>query len=210
MITTTTTHRAEVPGTDLTFEVEGPIPEPHDDDIWVRTLTDDPDGDAYAVSWLVHDPYGYEAHEWGNPDDDPKEWVNGCFRDFRNDHHGGGEEARNAFYRDMVEAVGEDRVFIVDVYAHGLEHFSRSNSRFYPDRKWDVAPACVLAVPPDVTNPAEWADGVLKEWTAVVNGDTWLIVTHFLRADGSVRDCQVIGGYTGRDVAEECAKAGDY
>jgi hypothetical protein len=73
-----------------------------------------------------------------------------------------------------------------------------------------VAPACVLAVPPDVTNPEEWADGVLREWTAVVNGDVWFIVTHFIQPDGTVRDYQCIGGYVGREVAEECVQAGDY
>lgn len=208
-ITKHTIHRVEVPDTDISFEVEGPLPDIYDD-IYVRELTDPRTDDAYAVSWLVYDDDSYDMMEWADPDSEPSEWVNGCFRDFRNSHDGGGQEARDEFHAAMVKAVGEDRVFIVEVYSHGLESYSVVGAKWYPDRQWDVAPACVLAVPPDVTNPREWAEGVMEQYTSWANGDVWLIVTHYVRADGTVSSCDIIGGFIGHEHAEEAAKAGDY
>lgn len=208
MATITATYKMEVPGTDLTFEPSGPLPDPHED-VFVTPLVNNPAGDAFRVAWLVHDEY-QDNYEWDDPTTTPSEWFNGCFRDFRNSHHGGGQEARDAFYAEMVELVGEDRVFIVDVYSHGLDHFSVSQSRWYPDRQWDVAPACILAVPPDVTNPADWANGVLDTFSSWVNGDCWLIVTNYLDAQGNVTSDDIIGGFIGREHAEEAVKQGDY
>lgn len=214
MATIETTYRMQDPETERFFEPDGPLPERHDD-VWSEALTGEYDGAFRRVSWLVPD-YDYRGDmiEWADPDREtnPNEWSNGCFRDFRNSHDGGGEIARDAFIEQMVEMVGADRVFIVDVYSHGLEHFSVSNSRWYPDRQWDVAPACVLAVPPDVTNPREWADGMMEQWTAVVNGDTWLLVSNFLDSEGNVIPdaSEVIGGFIGREYAERCAKSGNY
>jgi len=205
----TTTHEVEIPGTDITFEPVGPIPESHED-IWFEALTDDKDGDAFRVAWLVHDEWGYESWEWDNPSTDPTEWVDGCFRDFRNSHDGGGQEARDDFYREMVEAVGEDHVFVVEVYSHGLESYSVVGAKWYPDRQWDVAPACVLAVPPDATNPREWADGMMESWTAIANGDCWTVITHYVQPDGTVSADDAIGGMIGRGYAEEAAKSGVY
>lgn len=206
---TTITHEVDVPGTDLTFEAQGPMPDLCDE-VWVRPLTDSRDGSAYAVSWLVSDEYRDDLVEWDDLGTDPTQWVNGCFRDFRNTHDGGGEEARNAYIEEAIEVVGKDRVFIVDVYSHGLDHFSVANTQWYPDRQWDVAPACVLVVPTDVTNPREWADGMMEQWTAVVNGDCWIIVTHYIDAEGGVVDCEVIGGFVGYEYASKCAESGDY
>lgn len=208
MATITTTYKMEVPGTDLTFEPWGPLPESHEE-VFVDANPDEPDW-AYRVAWLVRDEDCWDGFEWSDPDDEPSEWSNGCFRDFRNSHDGGGEESRDAFIAEMAAKVGEDRVFIVDVYSHGLEHFSVSNSRWYPDRQWDVAPACVLVVPPDVTNPREWADGVMEQYTAWACGDTWLVVTNYLDADGNVTDDECIGGFIGRKHAEEAARTGGY
>jgi len=208
MATIATTYKMQVPDTDLWFEPSGPLPEAHDE-VWAATLDNDPDGDAYRVAWLVHDHY-QDDYEWDDPTTEPTQWVNGVFRDFRNSYHGGGQEARDAFYAEMVELVGEDRVFIVDVYSHGLDHFSVSQSRWYPDRQWDVAPACILAVPPDVTNPMEWANGVLDTYSSWANGDCWLIVTNYLAADGTVTSDDILGGYIGREQAEEAARTGCY
>lgn len=209
MATITTTCKMEVPDTDLWFEPVGPLPEPHDD-VWVRELDNDTSGATRAVSWLVPDTYCGDGYEWDEPTTTPSEWVNGCFRDFRNSYHGGGQEARDAFYAEMVELVGADRVFIVDVYSHGLDHFSVSQGRWYPDRQWDVAPACILAVPPDVTNPEEWAAGVLDTYSSWVNGDTWLVVTNYLLPDGTVESDDIIGGHIGREHAEMAAKHNGY
>jgi len=209
MATITTTYKMQVPDTDLWFEPEGPLPERHDE-VWVRPITDATDNlTGHEVSWLVNDDH-QDDYEWDDPTTEPTEWVNGCFRDFRNGYHGGGQEARDEFYAEMVEAVGEDRVFIVDVYSHGLDHFSRSMSRFYPDRQWDVAPACILAVPTDVTNPQEWADGVLDTYSAWAMGDVWLVVTNTVNLDGSVESDECIGGFIGREYAEESARTGGY
>lgn len=196
-----------VPGTEVEFEAVGPTPDIYDD-VWVSDSTTP--GARWDVTWLVHDDDAYDLWEWGNPDEDPERWVNGCFRDFRNSRDGGGEDARDAFYEEMVEAVGADRVFIVDVYSHGLDHFSRRMTRNYPDRQWDVAPACVLAVPPDVTNPEEWADGILESYSSWANGDVWGIVTHHVAEDGEVIDYDSVWGFIGHDDASKCAESGGY
>jgi len=208
MATITATYKMEVPGTDLTFEPQGPLPESHDE-VWVRSIADDDDVVCgYDVSWLVRDEDCWDGFEWDQPTTTPSEWINGCFRDFRNSRDGGGQESRDEFITEMAAKVGQDRVFIVDVYSHGLEHFSVSNSRWYPDRQWDVAPACVLVVPPDVTNPREWADGVMEQYTSWACGDTWLVVTNTLDTEGHVTNDECVGGFIGRENAEEAARCG--
>lgn len=207
-LTKRTAHYVEVPDTDISFEAEGPLPDVYDD-VFVEDLTGTEVG-AHRVTWLVHDDCAYDMMEWSDPTDEPTEWVNGCFRDFRNSHHGGGEVERDEFFAEMVEAVGEDHVFVVEVYSHGLESFSVVNTKWYPDRQWDVAPACVLAVPPDVTNPREWADGVMEQYTSWANGDVWLMVTHYVKPDGTVDSCDIVGGFIGHEYAVEAAKSGDY
>lgn len=195
MLEMRTSTEMRVPGTDLWIEPNGPLPEPHDD-VWVTA-----DGGNLTVAWLVQDEM-HEDYEWGDPDGDTAEWVNGCFRDFRNSQHGGGEDARDAFIEAMTAKVGADRVFIVDVYSHGLEHFSVANSVGYPDRQWDVAPACVLAVPLNVTNPREWADGILDEYSSWACGDTWGVVRCTVLPDGTVDNEDSCWGYIGRNHAE--------
>lgn len=203
MVKIRTERYMEVPELGIELPLAGlPIPEDHED-LFVREADK-----SHVVSWLVHDESPY--FEWDDIDADPGEWVKGVFRDFRNHYDGGGEEARDTFIADAVARFGQDRVFIVDVYSHGLEHFSRSHSRWYPDREWDVAPACVLIVPPDVTNPAEWADGILDEYSSWANGDTWAIVSVDVDAEGNRQMADVIGGFIGRQLAEEAAKSGDY
>jgi hypothetical protein len=187
---------------DLTFPVNGLLPDTHDE-VWVKS-----DGNVHHISWLVQDDDGYNMHEWDSVGTEPKNWSNGLFRDFRNQYDGGGEEARNAFIAEWTERLGEDHVFIVDVYSHGLDHYSVSNSRWYPDRQWDVAPACVLVVPPDVTDPRCWADGMMGSWTSVCNGDVWGIVTLTVDSDGKVLDEDSCWGFIGRQYAEEAAKEG--
>ncbi len=207
MATITTTHKMEVPDTDITFELDCSPPESHEE-VWTRQTTDE-DGTltGYEVSWLVRDE-GQMDYEWDDPKTPSSNWVNGCFRDFRNSRDGGGEEARDDFLAKMVGLVGDDRVFIVDVYSHGLDHFSVSESRFYPDREWDVAPACVIAVPSDVTNPKEWANGVLETYSSWCNGDVWIVVTYAVTLDGAVTYDEYVGNFIGREYAEETARTG--
>lgn len=202
MLEMRTTREMRVPGTDLWITPAGPMPEPHDD-VWVKEIPGDTGTPSMLeITWLVQDPY-FDDFEWGDPEDDPEEWVNGCFRDFRDSHDGGGQEARDAFIEAMTAKVGADNVFVVDVYSHGLDHFSVANSVNYPDRRWDVAPACVLAVPPDVTNPREWADGIMESYSSFACGDTWIVVTNRVTLDGTVVEEECIGGYIGRKYAEE-------
>lgn len=186
----------------LTFPVHGSLPESHDE-VWFSS-----DEKYHRISWLVHDDYGHDMHEWDSPGTEPKNWSNGLFCDFRNGYDGGGEEARNAFIEEWTERLGPEYVFIVDVYSHGLDHFSVSNSRWYPDREWDVAPACVLVVPPDVTDPRGWADAMMESWTSLSNGDVWGIVTMVIDHDGKVVDEDSCWGFIGRENAEEAAKGG--
>ena len=203
-VRTHSTSEVQLPDTDIWFETAFP-PDPHED-LFIR---DEEGTDNKIVSWLTHDPDGHDYFEWDTLDTDPKEWVNGVLRDFRNGHDGGGQERRDAFMEEAIEAVGADRVFIVEVYSHGLESFSRvAAAKFYPDRQWDVCPACVLVVPPDVTDPAKWADGVLEQYTSWVNGDVWGVTFMTVAPDGTVLDDDSIWGFIGRKYAEETAKSG--
>lgn len=191
------------------FEFMGPAP----DGIGMDPITvevEAPSGADFRVSWTVQDSDAYDLIEWDAADTAPKDWCQGVFRDFRNSHNGGGEIARDEFYAEMVEAVGADHVFIVDVYAHGSEHFSRANTANYPDRQWDVAPACILAVPPDATNPAEYADGVLDVFSKWANGDVWGVIHNYVKADGTVVDDDSCYGFIGYKCAEKAATSGDY
>lgn len=203
MTTTRTriTTEIQVPGTDIWFEAIGHVPNSYDD-VWT---SETPTG--YVLTFLVQDECYGEDFEWDNPDTPNDEWVNGCFRDFRDSRDGGGQEARDTFATEMIEEVGVYRVFIVDVYSHGMDHFSIANTAPYPDRQWDVAPACVLAVPADVTNPREWAEGVLETYSSWVNGDVWGIVTYDVAPDGTLNDYDTIHGYIGHENAEAEAKA---
>lgn len=205
MIKTRTTTEVQIPDTDIWFTPQvGPRPDPYDD-VYVPFV-----GESFRqVSWLVRDDDA-EPFEWDDPDTPPSGWINGVFRDFRNSHHGGGEEARDAFAAEMAELVGADRVFIVEVYSHGADTFAIVGTRHFPDRRWDVAPACVLAVPPDVTNPAEWASATIDNYNSWVNGDVWGVVFHSVDNDGRVLGCESLWGYVGRSYAEEIARSGDY
>lgn len=202
-----TAREIQIPDLNISFVPTYPAPEP-DEDVWV---TEDPaDGsgiDTVTVSWLIPDEL--DEFEWDDLSDPPARWSYGFFRDFRNSRDGGGEEARDSFYDECVEAVGVDHVFVVDVYSHGLDHFSVADTRDYPDRRWDVAPACILAVPPNVTNPVEWANGALNSYSSWVNGDVWAVCRERLAFTLSATlssDC--LGGFIGRENAENAAVNG--
>lgn len=201
-----------IPGTDIEVQTDGSLP-PYHADVYVTTNDDG----SYRLAWLLNDDDGYGLWEWSDGSGDPEQWSNGAFKDFRNhyDRYDGmdGQDGRDAFFAAMVEKVGEANVFLVEVYSHGLESFSRVDAgRFYPDRQWDVCASCVLAVPPDVTNPAEWADGVLESYTSVVNGDVYGIVSLDVPADydGSPLETDSVWGFIGSEYAEEAAKSGDF
>lgn len=198
---TITRHYETIPGTEV--EVELPIGPTYGEPI--DLFASPREGGGYHVAYAVTDEVGWDFWEWDGGDENPENWPNGRFRDFRNSHDGGGQEARDEFYREMVELVGEDHVFLVEVYSHGLESFSRVDAgRFYPDRQWDVCASCVLAVPPDVTDPAGWADGVLTQWTAYVNGDVWDLIYFDVDAEGKmVGDYECLGGFFGYEEAKQ-------
>lgn len=185
------------------FEVEGTIP----DGIGMDPIVTEY-GDGYRVAWTVHDDDAWGGWEWDDASADPAGWGNGVFRDFRNSRDGGGEIARDEFMAEMIEAVGEDNVFVVEVYSHGNESFSRVETKWYPDREWDVCPACVLAVPADVTDPKAYADSVLNAFTKWANGDVWGVVVNYVKVDGTVTSEDSCWGYIGGEYAEEVARSG--
>lgn len=163
----------------------------------------------YRITWLEQDNDPGDQWEWTGGDEKPESWCNAAFKDFRNQHEGGGQEARDAFYAEMVEKVGADRVFLVEVYSHGLEAFSRVDAGvWYPDRQWDVCAACVIAVPPDATEPAEYADAVLKSYTAWCQGDVYGIISCVVDPDGTLVSDDSVWGFIGYEYAVESAKSG--
>lgn len=202
-VLTETRHIGELPdGT--RFELDGPRPHEGSDPIVVEDTT--VTGAAYRVSWMVPDDDAWSQWEWDNVDD--LEWGHGVWRDFRNSHDGGGEIARDAWIVEMVERFGEDNVHLVEVYSHGAESFSRINTRYYPDRQWDVAPACVLVTPPDVTDPIAYADATLAEFTSWANGDVWIVCQNYVTADGTVVHEDICGGFIGHQYATEVVAQG--
>lgn len=205
MIKMRTTTEVQIPDTDIWFTPQEPLPDPGDE-IYVNE-----EEGVTRVSWLVRDDDA-GPFEWSDPDTPPSEWINGVFRDFRSSQGGDGTPAsRDEFYREMVELVGEDRVFIVEVYSHGADTFAIVGTRHFPDRQWDVAPACVLAVPSDVTNPAEWANSIIENYNSWVNGDVWGVVTHWVHNKTRiVTDSSSVWGFVGLDDAEAAARSGDY
>lgn len=201
-----------LPDTDIEVETDGSIPDRHAD-VYVRT---DDDGTRH-VSWLVQDDDARDLIEWDDHESDPAQWCNGVFKDFRNHHDTfggyGGQDGRDAFIAAMTRKVGPDHVFLVEVYSHGLESFSRVDAgKWYPDRQWDVCAACVLVVPPDATDPVAYADGMLESYTSWVNGDVYGIVYVAVPADysGGELPTDSVWGFIGHEYAEEAAKRGDY
>jgi len=196
----------------VTFETDGPIPE-HGDELPGMPFAQEWRG-GWTVAWVCHDPYGFDCWDgWDDPSTPEDQWTTGVFRDFRTSHDGGGELARDEFVADMVESFGRDRVFVVDVYSHGAEHYSVSNTTWYPDRQWDVAPACVYVAPADVTDPRAFAQGMMATWTSYVNGDVWNVVQSSIEVnpdtgEATETDVDVVGGYIGYDHAVESARYG--
>jgi hypothetical protein len=195
--TTTRSHYLTIP--EAPVELEAPCCLSAADEYLVTPL---PNGGWDIVTAVPDDDPEYAWVEWDDPSSDPASWSNGCFRDFR---HDGGPGALVEFYGEMVEAVGADRVFHVEVYSHGLESFSRVGQRWYPDREWDVCASCVLAVPPDATNPEEYADAVLSTYTDVCNGNVWTIVWFRTDADGRLVHQDAMGGHVGYPGPEDLA-----
>lgn len=188
--------------TEVTFRYNAPAP--YDDEVHVHRNDDG----SYRVSWLVEDHDRWE-YEWDDPDTPSEQWSNGVFRDFRHQTYRGerGPDALRLFHADMVEAHGADNVHLVEVYSHGLESFSRvAAERFYPDRQWDVCAPCVLVTPPDVTDPAGWADGMLESYTSWCMGDVWGVVNYYVNPDGTVTDDDSCWGFIGHDNATEAMK----
>lgn len=183
----------EVDGNEVEFTIDGP--EPYDTDyVWAKRQED---GDV-RVTWLVHDN---DAHwEWDKLTTEPAEWVDAVFEEFTT------EWDRDAFIEQATEQVGKDRVFIVDHFEHSSHHYSLTGTVNYGYMGLDTRPSCVLVVPPDVTEPKEWAKGVLESYSAYVNGDSWGIVTNIVSPDGTVLYGDSTWGYIGFDNAK--AEAG--
>lgn len=214
--TTLTRHYVTNPATGQEVQVSGPLPADESDIVVIEH-----DGQSYrTLVWAVQDDDPFGLWEWEGGESDPAAWYNGCFKDFRNGYDRyngeGGQDGRDAFHAAMVELVGSEHVFLVEVYSHGLERFSRVAAGVnYPDRQWDVCASCVLAVPPDVTNPAEWADGVLESYTSYVCGDVWGIVTvdvpiHYDYDATPELECESVWGVIGSEHAEEMVRNGGY
>lgn len=185
-----------IPDTDTEVRVSGPLPD-HQSEVHCIVQNDG----VRTLSWKVQDNDPME-HDW-------QEGVE--FVDFRG--RSNGPEERDLFMAEAIERLGPEHVHLVEVYSHGLESFSRVDAgMFYPDRRWDVAAACVLVTPTDVTNPAEFADGCLSEYTSWCCGDVWGVVVVEVPADydGSELECESVWGFIGSEYADECVKAGGY
>lgn len=197
---TETRHFIMLPGTDI--EVETPYALYDESD----TKFSPREGGGFHVAILVPDEHSCATDlvEWDDPDTDPAQWSNGVLIDFDPNYAGpNGPEAFRDFIETMSDKVGPENVFILDRYSHGMDNYSRVNSRFLPDRQWDVSQTAVLVVPPDVTNPTEWADGMLESWNAAITGDAWGIVGYSVDADGEIVDGEgdSCWGFLGHDYA---------
>lgn len=193
-----TTHEVNIPGTEVWFVPDGPTPDPYETLFVEKTFVD---GATWRVSWMVSDDIGRD-HDWQE---------GAIFQEFRT------EWDRDDFISDMIAEHGEDRVVIVDRYEHGLVHYSPRQSRFYPDRQWDVAPCAVLVVPDDVFVDdgqtfrdacLAYATAALEEYSSWCNGDVWGVVHNYVTVDGKVVDADACWGYIGHDHAEQAAKEG--
>jgi len=123
------------------------------------------------------------------------------FQEFRD------QTSRDDFYQAKVEERGADRVFIVDKYEHSGVHYSIADTYPYPDRRWDVAPCAVLAVPGDATNPREYAEGMLHEFNAWCAGDCWIIAYAEVDTQGSlVNEIEALHGFLDSAEAERMCK----
>jgi hypothetical protein len=207
MIRTETHRYMTVPDTDIEFEFDGPPP--HDEsDVYV-TIHGTPDNAAgYQVGWLVIDDEPFDM-EWDDPESDPATWNNGTFNDFARDYTGPtGPEAFREHVETMRAKIGADRVFMLDRYSHGMDHYSRCDSRYLPDRQWDVSVTAVLCVPPDAPDPIEYADALLETWNSIISGDVWGVVVVDVDLDGTVTSEDACWGFVGHDYAVNMAKAG--
>lgn len=118
------------------------------------------------------------------------------FKEFRT------EWDRNEFMAAKVEEFGAEFVFIVEHYEHSGSHFSLVNEGQYPDRRWDVRPSVVLVVPTDVTEPREFAKGVLDTYNSYLAGDNYGLVIETFEKDGSPVFADAVWGYIGDDYAQ--------
>lgn len=152
------------------------------EDLHVTPYSDD-------LIWRNGDEVAYLAHDedgWAN-----WEWPEGViFEEFRS------EWSRD----DFIEAHTDETqtAFVVDKYDHGNVHFSLANTALYPDRRWDVAPSCVIVVPHDFRDPRGAAQVILDEYSKSCNGDVWGIVTINL----ATREEDACWGFIGQEYAE--------
>ena len=84
------------------------------------------------VGCLKHDSSPMDFFE----DDDGQ----GTFKEFRS------VDERDEFLSTLKKS---SLFYLVDKYAHGNVHYSISNTRNYPDQRWDVAHGCAVFIPCD-------------------------------------------------------------
>lgn len=102
------------------------------------------------------------------------------------------------------------RVFLVDVYEHGMSKYSLSGEG--PNCRWDTARgAFIYVAPDDATDPEAYARSVMEEYTDWCNGNIYgtVVVTYERQEDGSweqVEGEDACWGYIGLDSAYEQLK----
>lgn len=154
------------------------------------------DDGSFVVVYALHDNY---------PDFD-LDYVLGEgveFEEFRT------QDERDKFYN---ETDPETHVaFIVDHFEHSAHHYSLHGSQAYPYGGWDTRPSCVLRVPVDFVDPEEAAESMLEAYTALVNGDTYLIVRQEYDAAGNLKEAPYpVGGFYGLKHAEAAVAEDNY
>lgn len=156
---------------------------------------------GWCVSWIVQDPDPYSDWEWDDPfEEDSAQWnragwtdVDSCDREY------GTEDTLTS----LVSLHGNERVFLVDCVT---QSYVIHRLTPYVDREVDYQYDHVLVVPADSTNPKEYAESMLGEYTKWLNGDVWGIVYRELSATGEVIEREEVWGYIGQEYAESAAK----
>lgn len=186
-ITRHTTATLTIKEIDLTFDIE-----PHfapDDTDTVRWAPRE--GGGYNVAWLCDD------------DDNGGDF----WKDLRENDGELIEFERGCDPSEMLAAAraehGADRVFIIEVYSHGLNSYSVAGEIDYPDRRWDVGIHGLYVCPEDATDKPAFATAIMREYTDWCNGAVYGVIVRQIDADGNVidgddRECW---GFIGYDYA---------
>lgn len=107
---------------------------------------------------------------------------------------------------NFAEEVFADKkqCFIVDNYSHGNNHFSIQNTRWYPDRRWDVAPRGIFVPPDDMQkqyHKRKYAVGCDKARFELVGPSNSILDEYSKYCNGEVYGAIVF--FNGREDLEE-------